>query len=432
MAIVHCSTGKDNSDAPTLPKTPSTSRRLRSRQQKKNKRQIDTSQNGGSPQLSKMRPLGNTMENTDQAIATVRRSSRKIVVKARQTISEPAGKKKVSRDYPSENEIIAISDSSDESKDSMHHDQTITYHDKKMLPSDDDQSLTPLVIGTSVLYPANQKISESECLNETKILSAPCEDLACSDEDKYSTPPGSVKPKPADEICQAATIVKKSSDLELQDKTYQEIIHNQPCISLALLTKLTPPTETSADVAQTPATVIKDSFNDNHPNISSSTVIKEHASSSRVVETPATITKIVSDTKDEYEEQNDGSPELAAIRRPQDHQNGVTISSVSDSTTTTASITTVTTTAKKKVTPKNPFSPAKLKVCKIRNYDSVKCTSCLLQSTVPLEPSGLLHSSHAPSKTGFAGGVKKLVHKVSCKFTLASSTRDDSINAPNV
>ena len=364
----YCSTGKDNSDAPTLPKTPSTSRRLRSRQQKKSRQYIDT-QNGGSPQLSKMRPLGTTMENTDQTIATVRRSSRKAVVKAKQAISEQTGKKKVSSDYQSKNEIAETSDSDNESKDSIQHDQTFTSCDEKLLPPDDDQSLTPLVTETSTLSLANQMVSESGCLNETKILSAPCEDLTCSDEDKYSTPPSNVKPKPADDICQAATIIKKYSHLELEAKTYQEIIHSQPCVSLALLTKLTPPAEKSGDVAPTPATVIKDGFNDNHPNFSSSTVIKNHTSSSRVVETPATITKTVSDTKDEHEEQNDRSPELAAIRKPQDYQNGATISSVSESTTTTASITTAattTTTIKKKVTPKNPFSPAKLKVCKIK------------------------------------------------------------------
>lgn len=450
MAVVYYSTGKDNSDAPTLPKTPSTCRRLRSRQPKKRKQQqTDVSQNDGSPQLAKaLRPLdniGNTMENTDQVIGTVRKSSRKCAVKATQAISELTGRKKGpsycgDRQEQEVKEILSSvtddeatcyneepmhynkdpmdNDQNPHQDSPMHHDQEpmlddrdqiLTPHNDKSTPPPIDQSLTPLVVNDAhpVSSPVTPIVTEGGCLNETKTLrvSTSQEDLTSSDEDKYSTPPSDVstsvadkESKPADDIRRVTTILKRCP--EPQATTNQVIVNNGPCVDLALLTKLTPESEKSADVAQTPATVIKDCFNDNNVNICTSTVIKDHPTNSRTaVETPATITKIPSNSKD-AEEQSDGSPELAVTRKPQE-----SICTVSNASATTSS-----TTTKKQITPTNPFSPAKLKVKHLMLY-ILSSVVCSLQSTVPLEPSGLLYSNHAPSKAGL-GGIKKLAHKV--------------------
>ena len=402
--VIYYSTGKDNSDGPTLPKTPSTCRRLRSRQPKKRKQQqTDLTQNDGSPQLSKaLQPLdniSNTMENTDdQMIGTVRKSSRKCAVKATQAISELTGRKKGSNGADKqEQEVkkILSSVADDEAtcyneepmhhdQDPMHddqnadqdppmqHDQTLTSHNDESTPPPIDQSLTPLVVNDThpVPSPVTQTVTESGCLNETKTLhvSASQEDFTSSDEDKYSTPPSNVstgvagmEPKPADDIRRVTTIIKRCP--EPQATTNQVIVNNGPCVDLALLTKLTPQPDKSADVAQTPATVIKDCCNDTNVNICTSTVIKGHPTNSRiVVETPATITKSPSNSND-AEEQNDGSPEFAVTGKPQ--ESFLTVSSASAITSST--------TTKKQITPTNAFSPAKLKVKHLMLY-----TYCLL------------------------------------------------------
>lgn len=104
------STGKDNADGPILPKTPSTCRRLRTRQQRKRKPECD-----GSPQLPRTlrskasrqkyceatvsettRPLdniSNKLENTEQ-VGTVKRSGRQAAMKASQAISQLNEKRK--------------------------------------------------------------------------------------------------------------------------------------------------------------------------------------------------------------------------------------------------------------------------------------------------------------------------------------------------
>ena len=397
------STGRDNADGPTLPKTPSTCRRLRSRQPKKRKQQqIDVSKNDGSPQLSKaLQPLGNisnTMENTDdQMIGTVRKSSRKCAVKATQAISDLTGRKKRSSYCANrqEQEVKEILSSDEEpmhhnqdpmlddqnpdqdpsmhhDQEPMHHDQTMTSHMEESTPPPIDQSLTPLVVNNthSVSSPVTQMVTDSGCLNETKTLRVSPDFTSSSDEDKYSTPPSDVftsvdskEPKPADDTRRVTTIIKRCP--EPQATTNQKIVNNGPCVDLALLTKLTPPAEKSADVAQTPATVIKDCFHDTNVNICTSTVIKDHPTNSRiVVDTPATITKIPSNSND-AEEQNDGSPEFAVTRKPQE----------SSCTVSNASTTTSSTTTKKQITPTNAFSPAKFKVKQLMLYvsSSVVC-----------------------------------------------------------
>ena len=315
------------------------------------------------------------MENTDdQMIGTVRRSSRKCAVKATQAISELTGRKKGSRYCADTQEqevkeiLSSVTDDDDDdeaSEEPMYLDQTFTSHDDKSTSTPIDQSLTPLVINDA--HPvSSQMVTESDCLNETKTLSTLHEDFGSSDEDKYSTPPNNVstnvpnkESKPVDDIRRVTTIIKRCP--EPQATANQVIVNNNgPCVDLALLTKLTPQPEKSANAAQTPATVIKDCFKENHVNISSSTVIKNHPTSSRtVLETPATVIKVPSDSNSNAEEQNDGSPELEVIGKPQVCQVGTfcTVSSASATTTTTS-----TSTTKKQITPTNAFSPAKLKV----------------------------------------------------------------------
>ena len=317
------------------------------------------------------------MENTDnQVIGTVRKSSRKCAIKATQAISELTGRKKGSSYCADrqEQEVKEISSSvtdDDEAtcyneeatcynEEPMQLDQTFTSHDEKST-APIDQSLTPLVINDvhPVSPPITQMETDSGCLNETKTLSVLPEDFSSSDEDKYSTPPNDVstgvankESKPSGDIRRVTTIIKICPE-----PADQVIVNNGSCVDLALLTKLTPQAKKSVDAGQTPATVIKDCFNENHVNISSSTVIKDHPTSSRtVVETPATIIKVPSDSDDacNAEEQNDGSPELAVLRKPQVCQvaTSCTVSSASAASSTT----------KKQTTPNNAFSPAKLKV----------------------------------------------------------------------
>ena len=456
------STGKDNSDGPTLPKTPSTCRRLRNKQQRKRKQQID-----GSPQLTRalrsnankqkhsdvttnetvstpLDNIGNKMDTNDQTIDTVRKSSRQCAVKATQAITQQTGRKKgssnskkhsdrvsdgrsqvpsasFSKEYHDEHVDInslslkktsqgiaevnsddhTITDDSlnvsvspelqppflrcslkntkgntqqqevkddasspnvseevlsspivvDEEFEAKCHDKdSTTHHDKTTTHYDElttEQFFSPLVINSVHPIPSasTQVVSQSSCLNETRTISGPHEDAA-SDEDKYSTPPSDVSAvieeecKPADGIRRITTVIKKVADTE---KANQAIIHNGPRVNLASLTKLTPPLDSTPDASQTPATVMKGCLTKNYP-----TVIKGCPTS-----TPATITKESSNSRNGpdtnlADEQYDGSPELAVIRKPQGCPvgNSYPISGAS----------------KKQITPTNAFSPAKVKV----------------------------------------------------------------------
>ena len=464
------STGKDNSDGPTLPKTPSTCRRLRNRQQRKRKQQNDGSQNDGSPQLTRtlrsnankqkcsdattneavstpLDNIGNKMDTSDQTVDAVRKSSRRCAVKATQAITQQTGRKKRSsnnrkcsdsisdgtspqvpsasfskenhdehvdtdslslkkisqgiveansddhtitddslnvlaspelqpvpflhcslkntkgdtqqqevkedRSSPNVTEVVLSSpvvDDDDDEKATHYDKESTTHHDVSTTHYDEltiEQFFTPLVINSIHPVPSasTQMVSQSSCLNETRTISGPHEDTA-SDEEKYSTPPSDVSSvvkeecKPADGIRRITTVITKDPDTE---KANQAIIHNGPSVNLALLTKLTPPLDSTPDAIQTPATVMKGCFTKNY-----STVIKGCPTS-----TPATITKVSSDSSNGpntnlADEQHDGSPELAVISKPQGCPVGNSYP-VRDAT-------------KKQITPTNAFSPAKVKV----------------------------------------------------------------------
>ena len=231
-------------------------------------------------------------------------------------------------------------------------DNATTHYDESPVLTT-KQFFTPLVVNCAHPVPSAtiQMVSESSCLNETRTISGPQEDS--DSDDKFSTPPSDVstgvieESKPTDGIRRVTTVIKKDAATEKVDQT---IINNGPSVNLALLTKLTPPLDSNPGAMQTPATVMKDCFTKNY-----STVIKGCPTSGHTVaETPATIIKVSSNSNSGpntnlADEQNDGSPELTVIRKPQGCPAGNSY---------TASGTT-----KKQITPTNSaFSPAKFKV----------------------------------------------------------------------
>ena len=321
--------------------------------------------------------ISNKIDNADQTIGTVKRSSRQCAVKAAEAISQLTEKKKKSTlrvtvtddslnspellpvpfltSNRQEQEVEEISSSLSDDKEATYDDNTSAHHDERCtLPA--EQFFTPLVIHPDSSA-ATQVVSESDCLNETKTL------YSAIDEDKYSTPPNDISTGVANEearstdyVCRTATVVKKGHDPKPQIKDNQTIVNSGPCVDLALLTKLTPPSNSTPNTMQTPATVIKDSCTENYVK-TSSTVIKDCPTSSRtVVETPATITKVVVDSNStpKAEEQNYGSPELDVIKKPQ--ENAYPVSN----------------TTKKQITPNGTFSPAKVKVKYYSSLYSVK------------------------------------------------------------
>ena len=321
--------------------------------------------------------ISNKIDNANQTIGTVKRSSRQCAVKAAEAISQLTEKKKKSTlrvtvtddslsspellpvpflmNNRQEQEVEEISSSLSDDKEATYDDNTSAHHDERCtLPA--EQFFTPLVIHPDSSA-ATQVVSESDCLNETKTL------YSAIDEDKYSTPPNDIstgvaneESKSTDYVCRTATVVKKGHDPKSQIKDNQTFVNSGPCVDLALLTKLTPPSNSTPNTMQTPATVIKDSCTENYVK-TSSTVIKDCPTSSRtVVETPVTITKVVVDSNStpKAEEQNYGSPELDVIRKLQGNAYPVN------------------NTTKKQITPNGTFSPAKVKVKYYSSLYSVK------------------------------------------------------------
>jgi len=367
--------------------------------------------------------ISNKMDDTDQMIGTVRRTSRQCAIKATLAIAQQTGKKKMSSStssrkcsddkcresggalsmpsppFKEEDKVTQIQKSEPllqkESSPVVTSIEESTCYNAGSTPDEGsapnngsiphaEQFFTPLVISNDngASSTTTQMISESsDCgLEETKTPSVSHEDsTAIDEEDKYSTPPCDAstdeKSESVDGVRRLTTIIKKNPDPESQIKVDQMIVNKGclPSVNLALLTKLTPSLKSNLDQICTPTTVIKECLAENQVEVSK-TVTKGFATNNDMVtETPATITKVVSDSNNGFatvtkhnanvvSEQNYGSPELGVvISKPQDTQIGNSSA--------------ISCTTKKQITPNSAFSPAKLKV---NNFYGVYSSICYL------------------------------------------------------
>ena len=409
--VFYSSTGKDDACGPTLPKTPSTTRRLRSRQQRKRKQEDD-----GSPRLPRTlrsttskqkRCVASTDEmvtstpdekviptpdetkrpfddisNKDQTISTVKRSSRQCAKKATDAIARsikgdryqqevkvtPPCKANEKPESTSDVCQVTTIQKEPEPESQMETDQAIvssgctpcvnlavpTKHTPPPSESSPDTMHTPTTVTKEhcaedhVITPSTVTKSDSSAVVVTPATIMKVTSKSSSPTVAKHIVSPDPKPDTTNDIRRVTTIIKKEP--EPLTEADQIIVNSgyAPCINLAELTKLTPPPpEPSPD---TPTTVIKESCTEDHV-IASSTVTKNDSNA----ETPATITKVAfndatvtKDNANHIEGLSDGSPDLG-VTKPQDNQVGM--SGLLSGTTT-----------KKQITPNSAFSPAKLKV----------------------------------------------------------------------